>query len=64
MPSRIARAVTELILRGIFTVRQCEIDWFYQHGASMLFPDVWERFVAPIPQWMNGRIWCLPTTGG
>jgi proline iminopeptidase len=40
--------VTELILRGIFTVRQCEIDWFYQHGASMLFPDVWERFVAPI----------------
>lgn len=41
--------VTELILRGIFTVRKSEIDWFYQHGASMLFPDVWERFVAPIP---------------
>jgi proline iminopeptidase len=42
-------AVRQMILRGIFTVRKCEVDWFYQHGASMLFPEVWERFVAPIP---------------
>ena len=41
--------VTELILRGIFTVRQREIRWFYQEGASALFPDSWEAFVAPIP---------------
>ncbi len=41
--------VTGLILRGIFTVRTCEIDWFYQHGASMLFPEAWARFLAPIP---------------
>ena len=41
--------VTELILRGIFTVRQREIRWFYQEGASALFPDVWETFLAPIP---------------
>jgi proline iminopeptidase len=41
--------VTELILRGIFTIRKREIDWFYQEGASMLFPDIWETYLAPIP---------------
>ncbi len=41
--------VSELILRGIFTVRQHEIKWFYQEGASALFPDAWEAYVAPIP---------------
>jgi proline iminopeptidase len=41
--------VTELIVRGIFTVRKSEIDWFYQQGASALFPDEWEGYVAPIP---------------
>lgn len=42
--------LTELIVRGVFTVRKKEVDWLYQHGASMLFPDFWEAFVAPIPQ--------------
>jgi proline iminopeptidase len=42
--------VTELILRGIFTVRKREIDWFYQEGASFLFPDAWEKYLEPIPQ--------------
>ena len=46
--------VNELILRGIFTVRQREIIWFYQEGASALFPDAWEAYVAPIPA--NERI--------
>ena len=41
--------VTELILRGVFLLRRWEIDWFYQAGASHLFPDAWEHFVAPIP---------------
>ncbi|MFO1121963.1 MAG: prolyl aminopeptidase [Hyphomicrobiales bacterium] len=41
--------VTGLILRGIFTVRRSEIDWFYQSGADALFPDAWESYVAPIP---------------
>lgn len=41
--------VTELILRGIFTLRSSEIHWFYQHGASELFPEAWETFLAPIP---------------
>ena len=48
--------VTELILRGIFTVRQREIRWFYQEGASALFPDVWETFVAPIPMDERGDL--------
>ncbi len=41
--------VTELIVRGIFTLRKWEIDWFYQKGADALFPDEWEHFLAPIP---------------
>ena len=42
--------VTELIVRGIFTVRKSEIAWFYQQGASALFPDEWEGYIAPIPE--------------
>lgn len=38
-----------LILRGIFTLRPEEIQWFYQSGASYLFPDAWEIYLAPIP---------------
>jgi len=41
--------VMGMILRGIFTLRHEEIQWFYQSGASMMFPDVWEQYVAPIP---------------
>jgi len=42
--------VTELVLRGIFTLRASEIEWFYQSGASHLFPDAWEEYLAPIPE--------------
>jgi proline iminopeptidase len=42
--------VSELILRGIFTLRASELRWYYQEGAHMIFPDRWERFVAPIPE--------------
>ncbi len=38
-----------LILRGIFMLRPKEIQWFYQSGASYLFPDAWEHYLAPIP---------------
>ena len=41
--------VRELVLRGIFTARPEELHWYYQEGASWLFPDEWEHFVAPIP---------------
>lgn len=43
-------AVDELVLRGIFTLRKSEIDWFYQNGASHLFPDTWEEYLAQIPE--------------
>ncbi|MFN4091890.1 MAG: prolyl aminopeptidase [Brevundimonas sp.] len=42
--------VHSLILRGIFLLTKKELRWFYQDGASMIFPDAWERFVAPIPE--------------
>lgn len=38
-----------LVLRGIFLMTSKELHWFYQDGASMVLPDAWERFVAPIP---------------
>ncbi|MBD2100800.1 prolyl aminopeptidase [Leptolyngbya sp. FACHB-261] len=38
-----------LILRGIFMLRQKELLWFYQEGASYLFPDAWESYLQPIP---------------
>ena len=41
--------VTALVLRGIFSLRRSELLWFYQEGASWLFPDYWEKFLAPIP---------------
>jgi proline iminopeptidase len=41
--------VTELVLRGVFLLREREIDWFYQRGADAIFPDAWEEFIAPIP---------------
>ncbi|KAM3097360.1 prolyl aminopeptidase [Phormidesmis sp. 146-35] len=37
-----------LILRGIFLLRRKEILWFYQEGASYLFPDAWEKYLEPI----------------
>ena len=43
-------SVTELVLRGIFLLRRKEIQWFYQYGASEIFPDVWENYLAPIPE--------------
>jgi proline iminopeptidase len=44
--------VTELVLRGIFLLRRWEIEWFYQNpgGAGALYPDLWERYVEPIPE--------------
>lgn len=42
--------VTELVLRGIFMLRMREIYWFYQFGASELFPDRWQHFLEPIPE--------------
>ena len=45
-------AVTALVLRGIFLLRRWELEWFYQRhdGTGALFPDLWEKFVEPIPE--------------
>jgi len=42
--------VKALILRGIFTVRRKELLFLYQEGASLLFPESWEKFLEPIPE--------------
>ena len=42
--------VLGLVLRGIFLCRPEEIRWFYQEGASHVFPDYWEDFLRPIPE--------------
>ncbi|WP_328613878.1 prolyl aminopeptidase [Amycolatopsis sp. NBC_00355] len=49
-PSR----VSEIILRGVFTVRRSELDWIYRGGAANLFPREWEAFLAPIPEDRRG----------
>ena len=48
--------VTELILRGIFLLRKQEIDWFYQRGASVLYPDAWEPYISHIPEAERGDL--------
>lgn len=42
--------VSELVVRGIYTLTRAELEWYYQFGVSEMFPDKWERFLAPIPQ--------------
>lgn len=41
--------VTELVLRGIFNLRKEELEFYYQKGASFIFPDRWEAYEAAIP---------------
>ncbi|URX62730.1 prolyl aminopeptidase [Luteibacter anthropi] len=48
--------VTELVLRGIFTLRRTELEWFYQSGCSDLYPDSWEAYLAAIPQAEHGDL--------
>src|SRR3989338_7520690 len=51
-PSR----VRGMILRGIFLCRKEEIDWLYQKGASNIFPDFWQEYLAPIPEEERGDL--------
>jgi proline iminopeptidase len=46
--------VSELVLRGIYTVTRAELRWYYQFGVSEMFPEKWERFQAPIPEAERG----------
>lgn len=49
-------AVLGLVLRGIFLCSRREIHWFYQDGASRIFPDYWEDFLRPIPEAERGDL--------
>lgn len=46
--------VKSLTLRGIFTLRRSELKFFYQEGASHLFPEAWDEYLAPIPEAERG----------
>jgi proline iminopeptidase len=48
--------VLGLVVRGIFLCRSQEIEWFYQQGASRLFPDYWQEYLAPIPEAERGDL--------
>jgi proline iminopeptidase len=48
--------VSEIVLRGIFLLRKWEIDWFYQEGASRLFPEAWDAYLAAIPEAERGDL--------
>lgn len=48
--------VTEIILRGIFLIRQWEIDWIMREGASRLYPDEWELFHNAVPPEEQGDL--------
>jgi proline iminopeptidase len=42
------QCIRAMVLRGIFLCRKRDLHWFYQDGASHVFPDYWEKFIAPI----------------
>lgn len=48
--------VSELVLRGIYALTKAELSWYYQFGVSEMFPDKWERFIAPIPEAERGNM--------
>ncbi len=54
MPRRIRSGSANWSLRGIYTLTRPELDWYYQFGVSEMFPDKWERFLAPIPEAERG----------
>ena len=43
-------SIYSLVLRGIFLCRKKDIDWFYQNGASSIFPEYWNEFIKDIPE--------------
>eukprot|EP00850_Spirogloea_muscicola_P011279 SM000069S20716 [mRNA] locus=s69:386081:388511:- [translate_table: standard] len=51
-PARVAG----IILRGVCTLRQREVDWFYKQGASTLFPFGWEQLVSHLELEERGNI--------
>ncbi len=46
--------VSELVLRGVYLLRRFELEWMYQHGLSMIWPEFWQDYIAPIPIGQRG----------
>ncbi|GAA4423936.1 prolyl aminopeptidase [Actinokineospora soli] len=44
-----AERVSEIVLRGVFLLRDRELDWLYRGGAGNLFPEAWAEFLALVP---------------
>ena len=42
--------VISLILRGIFLCRKKDIQWFYQFGASEIFPEYWKDYISLVDE--------------
>jgi hypothetical protein len=50
------KRVTELVLRGVFLLRDEELKWMYQgRGANFVFPEAWEGYEAAIPAAERGE---------
>jgi proline iminopeptidase len=49
-------SVKALVVRGIFLCRPLDINWFYQGGAHLIFPDCWEKYLEPIPEEERGNM--------
>lgn len=45
-----------IVLRGVFLMMQSELNWFYGHGTSAIFPEAYERFIEIIPENERGDI--------
>lgn len=51
-----ADRVKALVLRGVFTLRRFELEWYYQWGASLFHPEKWERFLSPVAEKDRGNL--------
>ena len=38
--------VISLVLRGVFLCRKKDIQWFYQYGASEIYPEYWKDYIS------------------
>ncbi len=48
--------VLSMTLRGIFLCRKFELLWFYQYGASEIFPEDFEKYISVIPNDERGDL--------
>ena len=48
--------VLTLTLRGIFLCRKNELSWFYQRGASEIFPEEFDLYQSIIPEDERGNL--------